>query len=852
MKKRIIAFILTIFILLPLLPKPIQAKGFVKEIDVIQDDFDLKVEGKAISSKEFFIYDGELWIPLSDLGKGLELKTHFNPTLRKFWINSKGKLNIDDASQANVAFQRGYEIQAKERIIAELDKEIQAFDGKVMSKTSSEDSVVKNISVGFGHLDVFIDNQKLNLSRDPLIYNNDLYVSLVDISPHLYITPSLVGNTLNIDGNAILLKKDGYDSFDDLAKFRDSLNNRLGTQLAEMEKRKKIIMDVKIPYEDIKTLSAMERYLNRHLGKIDELPINISLRSGNDNWYYVDIDFLKKDNPLWRDLTRRDVEAHIWDIFVALTSLYDEDAKIQGTIRNPNYARTSSSDKKDYVKFTTNLKDLEFNFINSGLDLKGQTDPILIEDILKKHLGRYLGENFDYSAKLGASSLDLIVKPGSSTYMEKWSPDKKLRLLREINYEIKRYFPNLKVNGRVEYPGQDTIPFLIENGKIASSAILDEFVEDLNKTYEFFRTGDLRIPMDYKIIQRDISNYELLVDMDFDKNASPWTEASKNDLARQLQDIVTEIISLWDVNVFVKAFDKNQNILSDFMISQDTVQGVTASPGPGNIVEGSKVFLQTSTPNATIYYTLDGSSPSENKDNRYTGPIELKKSTTIKAYAVKEGFKDSPLYDFKYAVVLDENMASGLGSLGVQGGSLEPNFHTSVHDYKFNVDDSKDPISLSPKADKGSIQINGKDIASGDSMKIDLDTKNIEIKHMEKDKTDRIYTIEIIRKDDDSDDEDEDIVEEIDLDPNYTFSTSIVGIFRGNLTGSRSDYDIYKVELRSGTETLYKTIDVDSSGSFNTNTFPIDIFDRPLGYYYRIIDTSNNDKIINSGKLKVQ
>ncbi len=56
-------------------------------------------------------------------------------------------------------------------------------------------------------------------------------------------------------------------------------------------------MDVKIPYEEVKNLSEMEKYLNKHLDHIEKLPVDISLREGGtDSWYYVDIVFRNRSD----------------------------------------------------------------------------------------------------------------------------------------------------------------------------------------------------------------------------------------------------------------------------------------------------------------------------------------------------------------------------------------------------------------------------------------------------------------------------------------------------------------------------------------------------------------------------
>ena len=50
---------------------------------------------------------------------------------------------------------------------------------------------------------------------------------------------------------------------------------------------------------------------------------------------------------------------------------------------------------------------------------------------------------------------------------------------------------------------------------------------------------------------------------------------------------------------------------------------------------------------ATIYYTLDGSDPTV-ESNKYNGDITLTETTTVKAFAVKDGYKDSEVVEATY------------------------------------------------------------------------------------------------------------------------------------------------------------------------------------------------------------
>lgn len=82
----------------------------------------------------------------------------------------------------------------------------------------------------------------------------------------------------------------------------------------------------------------------------------------------------------------------------------------------------------------------------------------------------------------------------------------------------------------------------------------------------------------------------------------------------------------------------------------------------GQVVsKGTQVTLSSATPDAAIYYTIDGSNPTSDS-TLYTAPITINEDVTIKAIAVKEGLKNSSIAEFKYQVAL-----SGLRIHDIQG-----------------------------------------------------------------------------------------------------------------------------------------------------------------------------------------
>ena len=84
------------------------------------------------------------------------------------------------------------------------------------------------------------------------------------------------------------------------------------------------------------------------------------------------------------------------------------------------------------------------------------------------------------------------------------------------------------------------------------------------------------------------------------------------------KDFVFASVSIWHA----KNYDENR------------VPDPTFTPAPTNYLGGVLVYLQCKTSDATIYYTLDGKTPT-NKSTRYTKPIDITATKTVKAIAVK-------------------------------------------------------------------------------------------------------------------------------------------------------------------------------------------------------------------------
>lgn len=83
----------------------------------------------------------------------------------------------------------------------------------------------------------------------------------------------------------------------------------------------------------------------------------------------------------------------------------------------------------------------------------------------------------------------------------------------------------------------------------------------------------------------------------------------------------------------------------------ETVATPTFTPAEGEYTEAQSVTIACETEGATIYYTTDGTDPTENS-TVYTEAIAISETTTVKALAVKEGMNNSEIASATYTITI--------------------------------------------------------------------------------------------------------------------------------------------------------------------------------------------------------
>lgn len=105
-------------------------------------------------------------------------------------------------------------------------------------------------------------------------------------------------------------------------------------------------------------------------------------------------------------------------------------------------------------------------------------------------------------------------------------------------------------------------------------------------------------------------------------------------------------------NTVIKAFSASPSLFpSPITTSEYHIKAAspTVSVAAGTYESAQSVALSTTTAGSTIYYTTDGSTPTENSAV-YSQPIQVSNNTTIKAMAVNGAFDNSDVSSFEYHI----------------------------------------------------------------------------------------------------------------------------------------------------------------------------------------------------------
>ncbi len=126
-------------------------------------------------------------------------------------------------------------------------------------------------------------------------------------------------------------------------------------------------------------------------------------------------------------------------------------------------------------------------------------------------------------------------------------------------------------------------------------------------------------------------------------------------------------------------FVNSSVVIANFTVNNPSIIApVQFSPAPGSYSSAQEVSFNTATPGTTIYYTINGNvpllNPFPNSFTRiFTGPISVNSSRTIRAFATRPGFQNSPV-------------SVGIYSIGAGRVAVE---NTTEYSYFFEDNDAE-------------------------------------------------------------------------------------------------------------------------------------------------------------------
>ena len=114
------------------------------------------------------------------------------------------------------------------------------------------------------------------------------------------------------------------------------------------------------------------------------------------------------------------------------------------------------------------------------------------------------------------------------------------------------------------------------------------------------------------------------------------------------------VTSTETINAFATAASYTPSSMASATYTLQTqAQMPTFSPAPGTYSSSQSVSVSDAAPNATIYYTTDGSTPTTSS-TRYTGPITVSTTTTLNAIASAPNYTQSAVASATYTIQIPQ------------------------------------------------------------------------------------------------------------------------------------------------------------------------------------------------------
>ncbi|MGV8146064.1 MAG: hypothetical protein ACLKAK_03105 [Alkaliphilus sp.] len=440
----------------------------------------------------------------------------------------------------------------------------------IFSAVAYSGTYSRTITAWFSNIQVMLDGKNLPLENEPFIYDNVVYMPIIDLADALFmkVDYDADSNILHVDSNRLTI--DNVDTAVPpftLASRREL--ESLRTHIAQLENQIAFLTDDRFKYKTIESLSELEDYLEENFTQINDIPVSHQLRKLSDNRHRLIVTFNSQYKSEWESLDRREIENWIDDVFHVSRQLYNFDLELEGFFRD---SATTSAEK--YVSFLTRGNMLFFDFKIAEHKKNQLIDGVKLENALNSRLRFSINESFSYEVFVNNNDADLIVYFSRGNF-DNWSFSRINSYLERLKREVERVYSHINVNGRVVCidSNKTELTFSFVDGRIRSYDLLEKLEDYLNDKYETFRAGGDTFTFTYTVNESHGDTLEIVLVGDFDASDSDWqdVESYREDSFRIfVQNALKYVDNLWSVDIFGEVRDEDNTLICELDFDSDS------------------------------------------------------------------------------------------------------------------------------------------------------------------------------------------------------------------------------------------------------------------------------------------
>lgn len=430
-------------------------------------------------------------------------------------------------------------------------------------------AITRDLTILYNNIALSLDQQTIYFSKEPFIYDGELYIPLADFADDLYMgyRYDTEEKKIFISTNSTLHSNSEKALLEKLFSKNEEIN-RLTELVADL--RENVTELQNLPYDIGRIISAskMEAYLQEYYGTIEDIDTTISFRQYEGNDFRLRITYNNSDFDDFNPIANRIIEGWVYDMYAAARDLYNPYIKVSGSIRNT----PSNGTDITYITFKTEDRQLSFNFEEHGGSASKSVDINDLANELNSYLKRYNRVYFYYDVASVRKRADITVYFNDSSFYD-WSEYRKKSYLEELQDTINSYYGPVNVNGRIidTSTNEEVLRFSFKDGIIHSVTLFEELENNLNKYNKRFTYNNNNFNFTYQITEKNANNYIVKLEGDFSKSNATWKSVEEYGMTNFnsfVLDALRIIQSVFPVNLTAEIYDRNQEYITSVTLSK--------------------------------------------------------------------------------------------------------------------------------------------------------------------------------------------------------------------------------------------------------------------------------------------